>query len=395
MRKATHGEELQPGAQESKQTTASTPLEPPPSSLQKSVRPEPGTKVVHVVEKYSSDDTLLETEYVSKLEELSTTQKQPGGPAFEVVRTVENTSSSMSLDWKARSARADPFGTIPGPDPYQHHPPPPIYGGLSRREAPRHLRIHSRSIVNALQSVVNYYPYRAVVGDPVEIYEPFAILVHHWDELKSFREQFNPANVTEDTTNCELNDTYEDLGHLLSFLEDDMGEKVRTEQARWAQEVPKASFEMLWLLLKPGTDVYYDSGDGTKSAAVISYVSVSGANEQDRKYCVKFWQMHGAGFNVRPYEHQRTYLRFHGEKAISDLHIFPKQYLDDGGQLSQRLLDQGRLYCSLLEKKCMYFDGKGEAIPGPVEWPPGDQMRRPIPARTVSMLSSDQGSLLT
>ncbi|KAJ4320043.1 hypothetical protein N0V94_003608 [Neodidymelliopsis sp. IMI 364377] len=178
----------------------------------------------------------------------------------------------------------------------------------------------------------------------------------------------------------ELNDTFEDLGYLLEFLETEMGEKVRAEQARWAEPVPKASFEMLWLLLKPGTDVYFDNGDGTKSAAVISYVTTFGDTKQHRKYNVKFWQMHGAGFDVQPYEHQRTYLRFHGEKPITDLYIFPKQYLTNHDDLNQSLIKQGQLYCSLLAKKCMYFDGQGEAIPGQ-EFTGSSPTRRAIPPR--------------
>jgi hypothetical protein len=337
-----------------------------------------------VVEQRSANNTLLSVKYVSKPESLSVAKELPEGPAFEVVQTVEANSSTMGMEWRARSARADPFGVVTEPVPNNLLPLPPIQYP-SPREAKRHLRIHSRSIVNALQSVVNYYPYRAVVGDPVEIYEPFAILVHHWDELKSFREQFNPAKVTEDTAKCDLNDTYEDLGLLLDFLEGDMGGKVRTEQARWAQSIPKASFEMLWLLLKPGTDVYFDNGDGTRSAAVVSYVSIVGDTEQQRKYCVKFWQMHGVGFNVQPYEYQRTYLRFHGEKPISDLYIFPTQYLSNNKELNQSLTEQGHLYCSLLQKRCMYFDGQGETIPGlQKHGNKVEQTKRAIPSRTVS-----------
>lgn len=290
----------------------------------------------------------------------------------------------MGVEWKMRNERAEPFGDGAEVSEQQFLHSPPSYSS-SRREASRLLRIHSRSIINALQSVVNYYPYRAVVGDPVEIYEPFAILVHHWEELKAFRENFNPNKVGEDTSSCVLNDTYEDLGYLLDFLDAEAGERVRTERERWAQSTPKVSFEMLWLLLKPGTDVYYSNSDGTRSAAVVSYVAVLGDTEQERKYCIKFWQMQGVGFNMQPYEYSRTYLRFHGEKPISDLHIFPTEYLKDTGELEKTLLEQGSKYCNLLKKKCVYFEGTGYPIPGIRAWVPGEEAKRPIPSRIVSI----------
>ena len=52
----------------------------------------------------------------------------------------------------------------------------------------KHLNLYSTSIINALRSVVKYYPSQDLSGNPVKIHYPYAVLVHHYDELSVFRD---------------------------------------------------------------------------------------------------------------------------------------------------------------------------------------------------------------
>jgi hypothetical protein len=228
----------------------------------------------------------------------------------------------------------------------------------------QYIRIYSHAIVNALQSVVNYYPYRLVVGDPVDIKEPYAILVHHWEQLEEFREAFNPETATENETDCAVADTYEHLGYLLEFLEHRMGDKVRKERERWAQPVPKASFEMLWLLLRPGIDVYYDEdNNGSREPWILADVTFNIVNQSWPDYAVRVWNLTSDEDTILPDEETYTITRFHGEKPINELDIFPCEYLEGQAEMKQKMIERGKTFFKLRQKKCMYFDGEGDSFP--------------------------------
>ena len=51
------------------------------------------------------------------------------------------------------------------------------------------LVIHSQMLLAIIRKVVIYYPHCSLIGDPVEISEPYSILVHHLSELKNFQIQ--------------------------------------------------------------------------------------------------------------------------------------------------------------------------------------------------------------
>lgn len=179
------------------------------------------------------DYTLLQTK------DLTGTHKQKRARENSVFEIVDVNYTDETKDTQT-TRKNDP--AVPG----TNMPPSPSVQWTGNQ----YIRIHSLAIINALRSVISYYPYKSVDGDPVDIYAPYAILVHHWELLEEFRERFNSESETKAAVNCEVSDTYEHLGILLDFLESKVGENVRKERKRWSEPVPKVSFDMLWLLLK-------------------------------------------------------------------------------------------------------------------------------------------------
>jgi hypothetical protein len=231
----------------------------------------------------------------------------------------------------------------------------------------QYVRIYSRAIVNALQSVVNYYPYGPIVGHPINIYEPYAILVHHWELLEKFRDNFHPDKTGTPHTDCKVADTYEHLGYLLDFMERNLRDKVNREYQRWKEPIPKVSYEMLWLLLTPGIDVYNDEDEnGVHEPWVVSKVSFGPSgilNKAWDQYEISLWNLVGDEDSIQPCEKEFTIPRFHGEKPIRDLIIFPCNYLENHEQRKQKMIERGKSFFKLRQNRCMYYDGEGDAFP--------------------------------
>jgi hypothetical protein len=297
------------------------------------------------------DDTLLYTRDVTHTNSSGAKKHQHKphtGPVFEVI-DVNYTAETKDTNKAAQT-------TIEKGDS-----PSLSYAGR------QFVRIHSHSVINALQSVVNYYPKHHVIGDPIDIYEPYPILFHHRDELEAFRERFSPEALEkekDETKECVLKDTYEHLGYLLEFLRNRVGDKIQLEKERWVQPVPKVSFELLWLLLKPGTDVYCDVDNlGSREPYVISHVYITLWNKAVYEYQVRVWHLSGDQHYVHPTERVITIHRFDGERPINKLDVFPCEYLDNHAERKIALIERGKRFFQLRHKKCMYFDGECSTFP--------------------------------
>jgi len=108
---------------------------------------------------------------LTNLEDPDKHSKHDQDPSFEVVKSV---FTSHKKDAKQRDNKQTE----------DDEALPPTTLGLS--EPKYSMRIHSTAILNALHSVVKYYPSESLVGNPVTLQWPYAILCHHYEELVRF-----------------------------------------------------------------------------------------------------------------------------------------------------------------------------------------------------------------
>lgn len=294
-----------------------------------------------------ANDSLLYTRDITDSADVKRQQKPHTGPVFEVI-DVNYTAETKDTDKNVAELAED--GAAPSLS-------------FTGRQF---IRIHSPAVINAIQAVVNYYPRHPVIGKPIDIYEPYPILIHHREELEAFRQLFSPEVLekADDAKDCVLQDTYEHVGCVLEFLEDRYGEKIRREKERWAQDVPKCSFDMLWLLLKPGSDVYCDLDDlETREPFVVSHLYMGMYNKAIFEYTVRGWHLSGDEYYIHPAEKTFDIFRFDGEKEIHKLDVFPCEYLKEHKERKVSLIERGKRFYELRQKKCMYFDGECSTFP--------------------------------
>lgn len=107
--------------------------------------------------------------------------------------------------------------------------------------------IHSPSILNAVRSVVKYYPGQDLTGDPVKVKWPYAILAHHYDELSEFRAG---CAEMEATALCvRERDANEHVGVLLEFLDKEVMEQVNAEKERNKKGFTMFEWQCKWIQL--------------------------------------------------------------------------------------------------------------------------------------------------
>lgn len=229
------------------------------------------------------------------------------------------------------------------------------------------LRIHSRAIMNALRSVVAYYPDVSLWQDEVEVTEPFCIIAHHLDDLKTH--QASLCYAKEDpafTESCEKLSVSQASEHLSMFLKYIEGiYKGRLEQEKERYKRGMCTFHMLWYLYKPGATVYGRDGHGNLSALVIRKVEVNSSILHDPfngrlPIIVHLWHLDYNGQKVGRCSKVVKVFPFDGEEEILTLDILPCEYQDnvDGGKSRADLIKYGRRWYKYLAVDQMQYSGR-------------------------------------
>ncbi|KAK2051880.1 ATPase [Colletotrichum caudatum] len=207
-----------------------------------------------------------------------------------------------------------------------------------------HIRIHSIAIINALQSVVRYYPGQDFSGESIVVQKPYPVLVHHYNELQQFRQECLTKPLQE---LCDREkDAAEHLGILLGFLDDEVMLSVRQEQER----------------NKRGTDEW--------EATVVHSVSGGVFEYPLKDWTVRRWSMDYGGEDIeRVWSSTMRWSSFDGErndsKAGQETKFFDptldESYLDD--ENVAELIENGKKFAAMVEKQCFHHKGKAARFP--------------------------------
>lgn len=147
--------------------------------------------------------------------------------------------------------------------------------------------INSATIINALRSVVTYYPSQQLSGDVLSIDWPYRVMVHHYDELVAFREQVKSKDP-EDLCVRER-EAPEHLNLLIHFLDDAVMNDIKAEAERNKRGF--GTYEHLWYHYRPGCVVlmnYVENEASKWDAFVVQGVSGGPSDEGSES-----WEIEG------------------------------------------------------------------------------------------------------
>ncbi|KAH7396153.1 hypothetical protein BKA66DRAFT_566658 [Pyrenochaeta sp. MPI-SDFR-AT-0127] len=230
------------------------------------------------------------------------------------------------------------------------------------------LRIHSPYLLNILKSVIEYSSEQP--GGDIEglnggnFTYPYRDLYHHMDDLHSYKTDATGLRARHSSKFNQKCDEHIDL--LVEYLHSRPGIPINDFKAQWERKTPVTTFAAVWLLLKPGTDVYVRETDGTLNTYVVDVVSDSVIGEDGRpssdKYSVLVWNLVCGGRMIYRRTRSITVNVFDNEREITALPLFPVSFIDknDGGALKQKLIDRGQQYFKCSKGPCfLQYTGFG------------------------------------
>ena len=228
--------------------------------------------------------------------------------------------------------------------------PQPLALGPSDVFGKTTLSIHSQLLLNALRAVVKYYQpdvpgdeYSSTLKDVFNY--PFTELYHHKDDLLEYRDEPNDTKARHtDEHNAECN---RHIDILIEYLYSQVKIRLRDVELQYGKKMPTTTFGSLWLLLKPGTDVYVHEY-GLLNAYVIESVTGGVAENGDaRPYSVLVWNLNYNGEYITRTPKNIDIAVFDGEREIISLPLFPVRFHvdeDPSNPLKDQLIERGKKF---------------------------------------------------
>lgn len=241
------------------------------------------------------------------------------------------------------------------------------------------LVVYSQRFLKVLRSFVSYYPEINLEAKSVVIEEPYCVVAHHLRELREFQQTHNyqknaeSSAATRDGNVDSLEydeETNRHIDTILGFVRKPKWEEsVKMEESRYSHTPPTCTYQMLWLLYKPGDTVYTES-NGKPAASVIQSVKVDPAvlslqPDKLMPYKLTIWYLDFDGRHVRRWSRVVTIAPFEGEKEISTLSVVPCEIFDqfDSGKRRSMLETEGERWYQLLSPKQVRYVGDTIGLP--------------------------------
>ncbi|KAL8669048.1 MAG: hypothetical protein Q9168_006348 [Polycauliona sp. 1 TL-2023] len=234
------------------------------------------------------------------------------------------------------------------------------------------MTIHSPYLMDIMPKVVLYYPVskssgsNLLAGRSMKISKPYRMLGGVRPELKSLRESYmkdlagSDEKSEEDDENTKVKRiTIKHIERLEHEIDKVLEEPMRLELDGYRQEPPVASFDMLWLLFRPGTEVYTVINDETVCCRVLTPVWEKLETRVTME--LRMWFLDFNGTHVDRRRHTVRFDSFEGKREILSLEAYPKTYWKDE-TLPQRMIDRGKKYMTFLQRNAPQCQYKGFAF---------------------------------
>ncbi|KAL9040175.1 MAG: hypothetical protein Q9214_004591 [Letrouitia sp. 1 TL-2023] len=242
--------------------------------------------------------------------------------------------------------------------------PPPGPTGIKdvkiRKIGRTRMIIRSQRLLKIIRGCVKYFPAKTLSSDAIELYKPYDLLIHHLDSLE---EAGKDQDLEEESSRH--------LQSMLEYLKEYIIPRISHPLHLLRRPEPVVKFKNLWLLFKPGSELYWHRDTEHLSSIVFSGIVLktelirpTKSEREDGKkdrWSVSFWILESDGTFLGRELIVRDILKFSGERQVTSLPVYPCTYFDslDGGKTRQAVVERGKKAYQILREmpKQMWYDG--------------------------------------
>ncbi|KAJ5489840.1 hypothetical protein N7453_010665 [Penicillium expansum] len=237
----------------------------------------------------------------------------------------------------------------------------------------KHLVVNSSYLAIGLREVVQYYPSFHSMMRKLNIPEPYAVLIHHFDSIEAMAGSPVSATMcmsTHDKSQEEIDLTKKHMQILLEFLRPIREERIVRCEEYLSESTARVAFDMIWYLLKPGMDVYIHI-DGSPQAAVVidvkhgsSDVSSAWGPGNSDWWLIDLWRLQTDGSRVRRSATTAIITFYSGLQEVKNLAVCPCAIWDahDSGERRKNILRRSITFFKALHEGNLLVDYNGPII---------------------------------
>ena len=216
------------------------------------------------------------------------------------------------------------------------------------------LEIVSPSLINSLAHVSNYETDAEMVDGDLHLYEPFMVLFHNRQQLKSLAEDASESTLAKEPAKLILDFMQYEFADISQKLDD-------VESANPSGSI---TFSDIWMLYPPGT-IVYSIDNGEREAFVVD--SIRGVQKRRPNFIGRYnhtrlditcWSINYDGEIYGRVWSTHCILPFYGTKDISTLDLVPERFLPEAESVKSALLIRGKQFWSLQGQKYLEYTGE-------------------------------------
>lgn len=234
--------------------------------------------------------------------------------------------------------------------------------------------IQSQFFIDILKGLVSYDTGDTLMGEKLELSEPYSVVSHHLQDLKAYleKEKENFTNTADKRVDIakETDDkksanqvAYSHVSLVVEFVSASVNDPIAEELARYQRGSRYCTYRMLWFHFRPGKTVYVMS-DGAVDAYMVKEVDMGGcplsSSFEYLEPCnITLWNFKFETQHLTCAPKNVTIRPFQGEKLITSLDVVPCEAWDehDNGTLRKELEERGKKWISYLSGRYIEYHG--------------------------------------